>query len=287
MTIVLATLLIIVVLAGIGAGIALTSSLSRLIEQNQRLERQQQEIDKLNEQLERKEEFSAAMTALVTTAGQFDGVQMYGIAPFTTYEELARNAWDARREPEKVAELTAQARAYATTLDGLLAKAEHERATNASGTEAERIIDEEGGGFVATNVANPTPCESEPNLIGCVFSNDPYVVHLEKSKLDHPSMATWGEQLIAYHEFAHVLQNTNTAATESAIEAFGGDREFMADCYSLVKTGRTSLDGRVWETSTRYWDVSYGYGRVCTSDQRDVIASWIDDIGVKVAPVSQ
>ena len=122
--------------------------------------------------------------------------------------------------------------------------------------------------------------------IGCVDSADPYVVHLDAEEFHAPYMDDWARRLIADHEFAHVLQFTNPGPTETALDAFGGEVEFMADCYALTMTNGWTLTHRV--TTSRYiYTFDYGYGRVCDAGQRDVIRSWIGELGYRYQSIAQ
>lgn len=86
---------------------------------------------------------------------------------------------------------------------------------------------------------------------------------------------------VAYHEFAHVLQFTNPEPTATALEAFGGDAETMADCFALTFLDGWTLDSRVWDSDSSYWDVSIGYGVECDDAQKQVIRDWRASLGVQ------
>ena len=247
---------------------------------------QQDEIGELNDLLDNKEVFGAAMDELMDTALALDGAQMAELVPFDEYERVAATAWANRRSPAMVAQHTEQIRGYTAELGEILSAAEAEAAKNSTGTTAERVLDEVSDGFARLAYDNADKlCEQD--VIGCVTGADPYVVHLDRADLEHPSVDDWGRELVTLHEYAHVLQFTNPEATETALESFGDDWEFMADCYALDAMGSWTLDRRVWTSAYQYWDVSYGYGRVCAASQRKVINQWIDELGVEYRTVSQ
>lgn len=277
--IILSIVLGLAVVAGAWAGVELWFALAKV-------DQQESEIDDLTELLDEKEEFGAAMESLMDTAALFDGLPYAELVPFDEYEDLAQRAWVDRWDAGLVSTRTAQAVGYQLELERLAEAADDERGDNATRSEAERVLDSIGKGFT-TVVFDNADAVCETDAIGCVLGDEPYVVHLDKADFAHPSMDEWGERLITYHEFAHVLQITNPEATDAVVDAFGGDWEFMADCYALVKTNSTTLDHRVWVSSYQYWDVSYGYGKVCSSAQRGVIRDWIDAVGVEYRTVSQ
>jgi len=260
--------------------------LLQLLAAQELIDDQQQEITDLNELVDEKQEFGAAMQQLMDTARGFDGAPMAVLVPFASYDQLAQQAWLDRRSPSLVAEHAARAAEYTTTLEELLGRAEAERSSNSSGTVSERVVDSVGQGF-ATLVYDNADSICEEDVLGCVIGSDPYVIHLDKRDMAHPSVDDWGRRYIALHEFAHVLQFTNPEVTAEAAEAFGDDWEFMADCYALNALDSRSLERRVWVSSYQYWDVSYGYGRVCNSGQREVIDDWVEQAGVHYRPVSQ
>jgi hypothetical protein len=100
-------------------------------------------------------------------------------------------------------------------------------------------------------------------------------------------MTDWLRTGIAYHEFAHVLQLANPEATATALEAFGGDNEQMADCYALTYLDGWTLDHTIWTSNVEYWEVSIGYGYTCSAEQMQVVRDWHEQIGFTSKPISQ
>src|SRR5690606_31126204 len=92
---------------------------------------------------------------------------------------------------------------------------------------------------------------------------------------------------LSYHEFAHVLQFTNPQQTETALEAFKGDHERMADCFALTYLKGWKLDHQVWINDYQYYDVSVGYGYTCNSTQRTAIREWYESLPFQSRPISQ
>lgn len=250
------------------------------------LEERERRLDEQREQLDEKEVFGESMGALMSTAQRFDGVPMASVIDFDRIEELAEWAWLDRHDIAAVREHTAAADALHEELAAKLASAEARLATNASGSVAETLLDELGRGFVET-VWGDAAAVCESAALGCVWSGEPLVVHLDVEGFGQPYRTSWGHTLVAYHEFAHVLQFTNPDSTGHALAAFGDDRETMADCYALTMLDAWSLQERVPASGTSYWDVSYGYGHVCDDGQRDVIRDWMTSLGVQARPVSQ
>jgi hypothetical protein len=251
----------------------------RIAEQQQEISDQQDEIEQQKELIDQKESFGAAMSALMGTAAQFDGVLTTSIVPWDEYQALVDRAWNNRWDAGLLAADVQQAEEKSERLEGVLADARTEAATNTTGSTYESVIDSLGGGFVRS-VLDVQSCGSDASILGCVFTSDPYLVHFDAGNDQQPFMNDELRTGIAYHEFAHVLQLTNTEATDAALEAFGGDREFMADCFALTFLDGWTLDHRIWVSSFQYWDVSIGYGRTCDDGQRQVMRDWYAQLGV-------
>jgi len=264
----------------------LDDTTTQLDDTREELEDRQRQLEEQQRQLDEKEVFGESMGALMSTAQRFNGVPMASLVDFDRIEELAVWAWLDRHDVAAVREHTGAVDALHEELAALLASAEARLATNASGSVAESLLDELGRGFVET-VWGDAGAACETDALGCVWSGDPLVVHLDADSFDQPYRTAWGETLVGYHEFAHVLQFTNPGPTADALTAFGDDPETMADCYALTMLDSWSLDERVWVSSSSYWDVSYGYGYVCDDSQRDVIRTWSASLGVQARPVSQ
>ena len=162
-----------------------------------------------------------------------------------------------------------------------------ERATNATDSYAEKVADAQSKGFATVVFDDAAELCDDGDAVGCVASDQPQVIHLDAERFEHDSMDDWGRRLITLHELAHVLQFLNPDQSAEAVEAFDDDAEFMADCYALTVMNEDSLDRRVWTSSWAYWDVSYGYGRVCDDAQREVIRTWLDAVTVRPFTIAQ
>ena len=235
-------------------------------------------IEELDEIIDTKESFSAAMSDLVATTTAFDGLKVGDLVSDSRIESLAARGWAERREPRLVEFAIEAVEAENAKLTAILDAAEAEKTSNASGSSMETIIDELGAGFVTTAVDDADAlCESD--VLGCVMGDDPYTVHFDAADTSLPYMTEWLWAGIAYHEFAHVLQMTNFEETEAALEAYGGDSESMADCFALTYLDGWELDHRIWVSSYEYWDVSIGYGYTCDEAQRQVVRDWYEQVG--------
>lgn len=252
----------------------------------QRIDEQQQQIEEQQQLLDEKQSFGAAMSTLMETVRAFDGLPMADIVPLEEYETQARAAWNQRYSLAGMQSRVANVVADIEELEALLAGAEAQRATNASGTPGEAVLDALGAGFVTTVYDDASAVCGGPAM-GCVSSDDPYVVHLDADDFAQEYTDDWGRTFVAHHEFAHVLQFTNPGPTEAALATFGDDWEFMADCYALTVLDRWTLERRVWTSRTTYWDVTYGYGRVCDAAQRQAIRDWLGQVGFRYRTISQ
>jgi hypothetical protein len=266
-------------LALVATGTVLVLSLIRLDEANTQIKQQQDLIDK-------KETFGAAMQALAAKAGEFDGVLFGSLVPQGKLDSLASRAWDHRWNGPALDHDTEAVRTTTDQLETVLAAARDQAAGNASGTTYEAVIDQLGSGYVGILIDDAdTLCESD--VLGCVISDDPYTVHFDAADVGLPYMTDFLRTGIAYHEFAHVLQMTNPEPTRTALDAFGGDEETMADCYALTFLDGWTLDHRIWVSSYEYWDVSIGYGYTCDSTQQQVIRDWVEATGYESRPIAQ
>ena len=258
----------------------------QLLSANSRIAEQNRELDHQRELIEKKETFGAAMAQLLETASQFDGSLMSSLVPFDSYESVARLAWSHRWSAGSVEADTRRIQSEEVTLQELASKASTEAGSNASGTTYESVIDDLGGGYVTTVIDDAdTLCEAD--VLACVLYDDPFAVHFDAADADLPYMNDWLHTGIAYHEFAHVLQMTNPDATDTALEAFGGDAETMADCFALTYLSGWTLDHRIYVSSYEYWDVSIGYGYTCDETQAQAVRDWYGQLGVHVRPISQ
>lgn len=270
---------VLLALALIGAGI-----LAFLL--YQRLDEALTVIEHQNELIDEKETFSASMQGLVDTAAEFDGVPYGDLVPWHDYERLADNAYAQRRDAAALRERAAQAQAATAELEAKLTAARDQAAGNASKTVYEKVLDELGEGFVTTVIDNADKlCDND--VLGCVISDDPYTVHIDKSDVKLPYMTSFLQTGIAYHEFAHVLQFTNPEETELALESFKGDPETMADCFALTYLKGWKLKHTIPIDAFSYYEVDIGYGYTCDSKQRKVIRQWRESLGFQSSPISQ
>jgi hypothetical protein len=253
---------------------------------NARIEKQQQEIEHQKELIEKKETFGAAVKGLIVTASKFDGLLMTSIVPFDEYEIVVAEAWDDRRDANGLDRDTARVRSAQKDLEALLTAAQSQATTNTTATMYETVTDQLGGGFVSSLIDDADSiCETD--ALACVVSDDPYTVHFDAADNSAPYMTDFLRTGIAYHEFAHVLQITNPAPTETTLEAFGGDEETMADCFALTYLPGWKLDHRIWTSRYEYWDVSIGYGYTCNASQKQAVRDWYGQLGFHIHPLSQ
>ena len=281
--------IITVILLGLGllaVAAVLILSLVRLGEAQELIGDQEQQIEEQQDVIDEKESFGSAMTELMATAHLFDGLPFTDIVPVDEIQSLATRAWQARWDIPSVSAATTEAQVLNEELQGVIAAAQAQAASNATGTNYETVIDQLGQGFVTAAMDNPDAlCESD--VLGCVQWSDPYTVHFDQADGYHESMTDWIRTGVAYHEFAHVLQATNFEATEEAVAAFGGDYETMADCYSFAYLPGWTLDHTTYVSDFMYWEVSVGYGYTCDESQRQVIRNWNDSLGVQIEPITQ
>lgn len=255
-------------------------------QQDQQIRQQQDEIQQQNGLLDKKESFGMAMDKLMAVLRQYDGVPLAETVPLAEIQAQADTAWQERRSPDAMDAHTAVIVGDTAQLQNRLTAAEAERAGNASGTLPESILDGRGDGFVEVAYDDTAALCGKSDAIGCFDGADPYVVHLDAHELRQPYTDDWAKTLITDHEFAHVLQFWNPGPTADALAAFGGDDEFMADCYALTMTNGWTLT-HVVTTSRWIYTTSYGYGRVCDASQRQVIADWVSQVGYHYAPIAQ
>ena len=275
----------------LGVALALTIGaviflIVQLLTANTRIAEQNRELDQQRELIEKKETFGAAMAQLLDTASQLDGSLMSSLVPLDDYESIARLAWSHRWSAGSVEADTRRIQKEQTALESLVSEAAAEAGSNSSGTTYESVIDDLGGGHVTTVIDDAdTLCEAD--VLACVVYDDPFTVHFDAADTSLPYMTDWLRTGIAYHEFAHVLQMTNPDATDTALEAFGGDPETMADCFALTYLPGWTLDHRVYVSSYEYWDVSIGYGYTCDGTQAQAVRDWYGQLGVHLRPISQ
>lgn len=201
--------------------------------------------------------------------------------PWRTYDQLAERAWINRWDATRMSALTGRVGQVTAELESVWTSAQQEVSSNASGTTYEAVIDRLGGGFVRTVLDDQQCGTAHEGILGCVWESDPYLVHFSAAENTQPYMTDHIRTGIAYHEFAHVLQFTNPTPTDAALPAFDGDYETMADCFALTFLDGWTLDHQVWTSDYEYWDVSVGYGHVCSEPQRQAIRDWHAQLGVK------
>ncbi len=252
-----------------------------------RIDDQDRELEEQRTLIEKKETFGAAMQELMDTARKFDGVPMSTIVPFSDYESLAAQAWGHRWRPVAL-ELDIDAVRTATSeLEQILAAAEAEASTNATGTKYEEVIDLLGRGFASSLIDESADSVCGSDVLACVAWDNPYLVLFDAADMSLPYMSDWLKTGLAYHEFAHVLQATNPEPTGIAVDAFGGDLETMADCFALTYLDGWTLNHRVWVGQYTYWDASIGYGYTCDESQRQVVREWHESLGFAMRTISQ
>jgi hypothetical protein len=276
----LSAALLLLLAAGAWLTLQYLAAQDQISEQENKLQQQEDEIEEQRELIEEKESFGAAMAALMMTTQKFDGVLTASVVPWGSYERLAERAWAHRWDVEKLAADTGQVEFETEQLEQAWAEAHIEVGSNASGTTFEAVIDSLGGGFVRSVLDNDS-CDGDDSALGCVYENDPFLVHFDADEHTQPFMTDEIRTGIAYHEFAHVLQFTNPEATEVAVVSFGGDWEVMADCFALTYLPGWALDHVVWTSSYEYWEVSIGYGVACSEPQRQAVRDWYGQLGVQ------
>lgn len=280
LAVILLSIALVIALVALGGAIALLTIASS------RIDEQQKRIDEQTDLIEKKETFGAAMEQLLDTAAAFEGTLTASIVPLDEYQRVARSAWAHRWSSGALDRDIDRVQASQRALETRLANAVTEASTNASGTTYESVIDSLGAGHVTSLIDDAdTLCESD--VLACVLNADPYSVHFDGKDNSLPYMTDWIRTGIAYHEFAHVLQITNPEPTETALVAFGGDSETMADCFALTFLPGWTLDHTVWVSSYQYYEASIGYGYTCDAGQAQVVRDWYAELGVRLTPITQ
>lgn len=264
----------------------LEAAQSRIDRDRELLDQQIDRIGELEQLVEKKETFAAAMRDLATTASGFDGALYGDLVPESSFESIAMRGWGSRWDADAMDDVTAEARFAAEELSGVLAAARTEASGNRSGTTYEAVLDRLGNGFVTASI-DDADVLCEQDVLACVMSDDPYTVHFDTKNESLPYMTDWLRTGLAYHEFAHVLQLTNPEPTQQAATAFAGDEEVMADCFALTFLDGWTLDHRVWTSDGAYWDVSMGYGHICDDGQRQAVRDWYGQLGYESGPITQ
>lgn len=259
---------------------------AQLDQQDERISELQKTVKEQEGLIDRKETFGAAMEGLLETARQFEGMRVGQLVPHGGLRSLTHSAWRHRHDAELLETDIAEANALTASLGAQLEDARALAAVNATGSVYERVLDELGGGFVTTSIdAADELCQAD--VWGCVAVAEPREVHIDVVDSTRPFMTDWLKTGVAYHEFAHVLQLTNPEQSESALAAFGGDSEIMADCFALTYLDGWTLDHRIWVSSTSYWDVSVGYRHTCDDAQKQAVRDWYSRLGYRSEPITQ
>lgn len=270
-----------VVIAALAWLVVTVVQLQDVIErQTERIEEQDEEISDLNDLIDERDAFSAAMDEYRETVASVEGVPMADLVPADEVQALSETAWEKRRTAGSGTARAERLRTLSAEVAERRTAAEAEAATNATGTLMESVLDQVGRGY-ARLAFDDVDALCEDDVVGCVTSDDPYIVHFDQADMFHPSMDDWARHYVTLHEFAHVMQYTNPAATAAVESSFGDDWEFMADCYALRELNAWSLHRQVWVSSYEYWENDLGYGRVCDAAQREVIGSWLTQVGVR------
>ena len=240
----------------------------------------EREIDEQRELIERKDSFGAAMDALLGETTTFTGLPLGNLVPWDDYQLLTERAWDQRWNADALDQVIADTDAARADHVARRDAAAAQAATEAAGGAYDRVIGQLGSGYVSVQIDNADALCAK-DVLACVMSDDPLVVHVDAADDAREYTTDWIRTGIAYHEFAHVLQYANPDETDTAVTAFGGDYETMADCFALTFLDGWTLDHRVWVSDYTYWDVSVGYGYVCNDSQKQAIRDWRAAIGVK------
>jgi hypothetical protein len=251
----------------------------QLQDANATIRDQERELEDQRELIEKKDTFGAAMEGLLDEVDAYEGVPMATLIPWDRYELLASQAWARRWNLEALDDSIAAVETARQELVAQRETAEQQAASNASGSAYEATFDSLGAGYV-TWVLEDADAFCEDDVIACVSSDDPLLVHVDAADDALPYTNDWLRTGTAYHEFAHVLQFTNPEPTETALLAFGGDVETMADCFALTFLDGWTLDHTIWVSSYEYWEVSVGYGYTCNDSQRQVVRDWYAQLGV-------
>lgn len=280
-------LALVAVAAGLGIlwlAMQLDGARSQITDQRQQITDQQRQIEEQRELIDRKEQFGAAMAGLYETVEPLVGLPFATLVPWARVEEFADHAWIHRSNADAPSRDVAEVEAFATDLASRADAARVQGAANASGTPWESTLDSLGRGWVSMAVdEGGTPCGAD--ALACVSSTDPFTVRVNGATRTDETMTDWIRTGIAYHEFAHVLQFTNPEATQSALPAFAGDVETMADCYALTFLDGWSLEHEVPIDEFSYWEVSVGYGYTCDDSQRQIVRDWAAGLGIVRQPV--
>lgn len=242
------------------------------------IDEQQVEIDQQRELIDERMTFGRAAGRLVSEANSFAGLPYSAVVDWPRIERIVSGGWTSRWNIDVLPGQTTAAADALVELVALRAGARLEASTNVSGTVYESVLDSLGQGFVRTSI-DDADALCEEDVLGCVSSADPFNVHIDAADTDLPHLTDWLRTGLAYHEYAHVLQFTNPEQTAIAVEAFGGDFETMADCYTLTYLDGWTLTHRVPINRYSWWEVDMGYGHTCDATQAQAVRDWIGTLG--------
>ena len=276
--VILAVSLIAIVAVAVWLYVQRTQDRATIDDQQREIEEQQQQLDEQRDLIDRKEAFGAAVENLLGEVESLRGMPLASVVPWDSYDSLAWQAWSRRWDLAGMDQSIRAVEDARTRLAAERADAANAASVNASGSAYEAALDALGQGYVTWSLDDVC---STADAIACVRSSDPRVVHVDVAREAEPYMTDRIRTGVAYHEFAHVLQFTNPEPTATALEAFGGDAETMADCFALTFLDGWTLDSRVWDSDSSYWEVSIGYGVECDDAQKQVIRDWRASLGVQ------
>lgn len=263
--------------AVVGGGVWLFIQLSQaqsVIRDNERELREQREL------IEKKESFGAAMNALLSEVAAYGDLPFPSVIAWDDYDSLTWQAWARRWDSEGMDESIAAVDRARAGLVAAREAAAAQAAENVTGSVYESTFDRLGGGFVGWSL-DDADALCRKDVLACVSSDEPRTVHVDAADDVLPYMTDEIRIGVAYHEFAHVLQFANPEPTTSALEAFAGDAETMADCFALTYVDGWTLDHRVWVSNREYWDIDVGYGYACDEAQKQVIREWRESLGIQ------
>ncbi|WP_166864153.1 hypothetical protein [Salinibacterium sp. ZJ70] len=249
------------------------------------IDQQQSEIEDQQRLIDEKTTFGKVMNQIVDEANALDGVPLATLVDWYDIESIATRGWTQRWDLEALELETSFAERALQEMIQVREDAATEASTNSTGTAYEATLDSLGRGFVRV-VAGDIREACSSDVLGCVVSDDPYVVHINSAGADASHMNDWLRTGLAYHEFAHVLQFANPDETEPALAAFGGDHETMADCYALTFLDGWTLNHRVHIDRWSWWEVDMGYGYSCDDSQKQVVRDWVASLGVQPRTVT-
>lgn len=250
---------------------AVNEEIKSLIEENTRLQ----------EQVDAKETFNSVVHDIYTEWRKLEGTPYIEKAQTGRVVTLVQGAYDIRTSPADVNVLTDTLRELLGELQ-VFTNSMEKNIMNISGDSTESVTDMLSHGIVETtyysSVSGKAPCEQIASA--CVWSNAPNMINFNVDafqvavKVGGPDFAEWWKKGVAYHEFAHVLQNFNPTATESVLATFDNNKELMADCYASAYFGGNEF-------------ITYNYNLGCTATQIDAVKAWADSLKITVPTITQ